>query len=100
MSEDNAVTRVEFTSLVDRVARNEIRVDVCEADRISIRGDMNKFGEKLQVLEHKTDAQTIILERLDKLMSGLFADPRARLLAQMVVGALVAWMASKGVLAK
>ncbi len=94
--EEQYVTRSEFLLLA-------ARVDACEADRKEIRTRVSTLDTEvvdiradLAELNRKQDAQTIILERLDKLMSGVAANPKVRLLAQMLFAALIAWLASKG----
>lgn len=48
---------------------------------------------KLESIEQKTDAQTLILARLDKVAS----DPKVRLLIALIVAALAAWLAKHGI---
>lgn len=48
---------------------------------------------KLESIEQKTDQQTFILARLDKVAT----DPKVRLLFALIVAALAAWLAQHGI---
>jgi hypothetical protein len=50
-------------------------------------------NKKLESIEQKTDAQTVILARLDKVA----ADPRVRALIWALVLAFAGWLAKHGI---